>query len=74
MKTKGQPERTSDSSREKARSQMVYTSEGQSNGVSRAFSKATQIKLVEEPGTDAIDIRADYVAMNSTPSSVGVDP
>ena len=48
---------------------VIEASEGQSNGVSRAFSKATQIKLVEEPGTDAIDIRADYVTKNGAPSA-----
>ena len=37
-------------------------SEGQSNGVSRGYGKATQIKAVEEPTDAAIDIKADYEA------------
>ena len=39
---------------------IIQASEGQSNGVTRGYSKAVQIKAVEEPGTDAIDIKADY--------------
>lgn len=46
---------------------VIEASAGQSNGVSRAYSKATQIKLVEEPGAEAVDIRADYVAKNGAP-------
>ena len=41
---------------------MIEASEGQSNGVSRAHSKAVAIKMVEEPDATAVDIRADYVA------------
>ena len=39
---------------------IIQASEGQSNCVSRGYDKATQIKAVEEPGTEAIDIKADY--------------
>lgn len=48
---------------------VIEASEGQSNGVSRAHSKAAQIKMVEEPTATAIDIRADYVAKNGAPSA-----
>ncbi|MCR4571499.1 MAG: hypothetical protein K5652_04795 [Bacteroidales bacterium] len=48
---------------------VIEASEGQSNGVSRAHSKATQIKLVEEPTAAAVDIRADYVAKNGAPGA-----
>ena len=48
---------------------VIEASEGQSNGVSRAHSKAAQIKMVEEPTAVAIDIRADYVAKNGAPSA-----
>ena len=48
---------------------VIEASEGQSNGVSRAHSKAAQIKVVEEPTAAAIDIRADYVAKNGAPSA-----
>lgn len=48
---------------------VIEASEGQSNGVSRAYSKATQIKLVEEPDATAVNIRADYVAKNGAPSA-----
>lgn len=48
---------------------VIEASEGQSNGVSRAHSKAAQIKMVEEPTAAAIDIRADYVAKNGAPSA-----
>ena len=46
---------------------VIEASEGQSNGVSRAHSKAAAIKMVEEPTAAAIDIRADYVAKNGAP-------
>ena len=48
---------------------VIEASEGQSNGVSRAHSKAAAIKLVEEPTAAAVDIRADYVAKNGAPSA-----
>src|SRR5574344_1554471 len=48
---------------------VIEATEGQSNGVSRAHSKASQIKMVEEPTAAAIDIRADYVAKNGAPSA-----
>ena len=48
---------------------VIEATEGQSNGVSRAHSKASGIKLVEEPTAAAIDIRADYVAKNGAPSA-----
>ena len=47
---------------------VIEASEGQSNGVSRAHSKAAAIKLVEEPTAAAVDIRADYVAKNGAPA------
>ena len=43
---------------------VIEASEGQSNGVSRAHSKASQIKLVAAPSTAAVDIKADYEAKN----------
>ena len=46
---------------------VIEASEGQSNGVSRAHSKAAAIKLVEEPTAAAV--RADYVAKNGAPSA-----
>ena len=48
---------------------VIEATEGQSNGVSRAHSKAVAIKMVEEPTAVAIDIRADYVAKNGTPNA-----
>lgn len=48
---------------------VIEASEGQSNGVSRAHSKAAAIKMVEEPTATAINIRADYVAKNGAPSA-----
>ena len=48
---------------------VIEASEGMSNGVSRAHSKAAQIKVVEEPDATAIDIRAAYVAKNGAPSA-----
>ena len=48
---------------------VIEATEGQSNGVSRAHSKASAIKMVEEPTAAAIDIRADYVAKNGAPSA-----
>lgn len=47
---------------------VIEATEGQSNGVSRAHSKASAIKMVEEPTATAIDIRADYVAKNGAPN------
>ncbi len=47
---------------------VIEATEGQSNGVSRAHSKASAIKMVEEPTDAAIDIRADYVAKNGATS------
>ncbi len=43
---------------------VIEATEGQSNGVSRAHSKASQIKLVAAPSTAAVDIKADYEAKN----------
>ena len=48
---------------------VIEASEGQSNGVSRAYSKAVSIKMVEEPDDSVIDIRADYVAKHGAPSA-----
>jgi hypothetical protein len=48
---------------------VIEASEGHSNGVSRAHSKAAAIKLVEEPTATAVYIRADYVAKNGAPSA-----
>ena len=43
---------------------------GSAKGVtSRAHSKASAIKMVEEPTAVANDIRADYVAKNGAPSA-----
>ena len=41
---------------------IIQASEGQSNGVTRGYSKAVQIKAVEEPDATAVDIKADYEA------------
>ena len=43
---------------------VIEATEGQSNGVSSAHSKASGIKLVEESTDAAIDIHADYVSKN----------
>lgn len=43
---------------------VIEASEGQSNGVSRAYGKAAQVKIVEEPDDSAIDIKAEYEAKN----------
>ncbi|MBR0255261.1 MAG: hypothetical protein IJQ69_05025 [Bacteroidales bacterium] len=48
---------------------IIEATEGQSNGVSRAHSKAVEIKTVEEPDDTAINIRADYVAKHGAPSA-----
>ena len=48
---------------------VIEASEGQSNGVSRAHSKAVAIKMVEEPSDAVIDIYADYVAKHGAPSA-----
>ena len=48
---------------------VIEASEGQSNGVSRAHSKATQIMTVEEPDDTAIDIKAEYEAKNGAVSA-----
>jgi hypothetical protein len=48
---------------------VIEATEGQSNGVTRAHSKAVQIHLEEEPDTDAIDIRSAYVAKHGAPSA-----
>ena len=48
---------------------VIEATEGQSYGVSRAHSKASGIKLVEEPTDAAIDIHADYVAKNCAPNA-----
>ena len=39
---------------------VIQASEGQSNGVSRAYGKAVQIHAEEEPTADAIDIKSAY--------------
>ena len=41
---------------------IIQASEGQSNGVTRGYGKAVQIEAVEEPGTDAVDIKSVYEA------------
>ncbi len=43
---------------------VIEATEGQSNGVSRAYSKAAQIKMVSSPSTSAVDIKSDYEAKN----------
>ena len=43
---------------------VIEATEGQSNGVSRAYSKAAQIKMVDTPSTTAVDIKTDYEAKN----------
>ena len=48
---------------------IIEASEGQSNGVTRAHSKAVAIKMVASPSTSAVDIRADYVAKHGDPSA-----
>ena len=48
---------------------VIEASEGQSNGVSRAHSKAVAIHLEEEPTDAAIDIRAAYIAKNGALSA-----
>ena len=48
---------------------VIEASEGQSNGVTRAHSKAVAIKMVASPSTSAVDIRADYVAKHGAPSA-----
>ncbi len=47
---------------------VIEATEGQSNGVSRAHSKAVAIKMVEEPDDSAVNIRADYVAKHGAPN------
>ena len=41
---------------------VIEATEGQSNGVSRAYSKAANIKMVEEPTAAAVDIHSEYAA------------
>ena len=41
---------------------VIQASEGQSNGVSKAYGRAVQIHVEEEPTADAIDIKAAYEA------------
>ena len=48
---------------------VIEATEGQSNGVTRAHSKAVAIKMVEEPDATAVDIRVDYVAKHGAPSA-----
>ena len=48
---------------------VIEASEGQSNGVSRAHSKAAAIKMVEEPTAVAVDIKSDYEAKNGALSA-----
>ena len=46
---------------------IIQASEGQSNGVTRGYGKAVQIMDVEEPGTDAIDIKSAYESQARCP-------
>ena len=48
---------------------VIEASEGQSNGVTRAHSKAVAIKMVATPSTSAVDIAADYTAKHGAPSA-----
>ena len=48
---------------------VIEASEGQSNGVTRAHSKAVAIKMVATPSTSAVDIVADYTAKHGAPSA-----
>ena len=48
---------------------VIEATEGQSNGVTRAHSKAVAIKLVEEPDDTVINIAADYMAKHGAPSA-----
>ena len=48
---------------------VIEASEGQSNGVTRAHSKAVQIKMVASPSTSTVDIMSDYVAKHGAPSA-----
>ena len=48
---------------------VIEASEGQSNGVTRAHSKAVAIKMVATPSTSAVDIAADYAAKHGAPSA-----
>ena len=48
---------------------VIEATKGQSNGISRAHSRASGIKLVEEPTYAAIDIHANYVAKNGVPNA-----
>ncbi len=48
---------------------VIEASPGQSNGVSNAHAKATQIHVEEEPDTTAIDIKAEYEAKNGALSA-----
>ena len=48
---------------------VIEASEGQSNGVTRAHSKAVAIKMVATPSTSAVDIASDYAAKHGAPSA-----
>ena len=48
---------------------VIEATEGLSNGVSRAWKKAVQVKMVEEPTNAAIDIKTDYEAKNGALSA-----
>lgn len=48
---------------------VIEASEGQSNGVTCAHSKAVAIKMVATPSTSAVDIAADYTAKHGAPSA-----
>ena len=48
---------------------VIEASEGQSNSVTRAHSKAVAIKMVATPSTSAVDIAADYTAKHGAPSA-----
>ena len=52
-----------------ARTKASLLLEGDTNGVTRAHSKAVAIKMVASPSTLAVDIRSDYVARHGTPSA-----
>ena len=48
---------------------IIEATEGQSNGVTRAHSKAVQIKRITSPSGSAVDISADYAAKHGAPSA-----
>lgn len=48
---------------------IIEASEGQSNGVTRAHSKAVQINMVATPSTSTVDIMSDDVAKHGALSA-----